>query len=85
MPSNYRPISLLCQAGKSFERFYINDIVNELRASVRLFADDTSLYIVVENPNTAALTLNNDLNFVTSWADDWLVKFKPKLCLCSYY
>ena len=43
---------------------YINDIVNELRASVRLFADDTSLYIVVENPNTAALTLNNDLNFM---------------------
>ena len=35
---------------------YINDIVTELRASVRLLADDTSLYIVVENPNTAALT-----------------------------
>ena len=54
---------------------YINDIVNELRASVRLFADDTSLYIVVENPNTAALTLYNDLNFITSWAGDWLVNF----------
>ena len=54
---------------------YINDIVNELRASVRLFADDTSLYIVVENPNTAALTLSNDLNFITSWAGDWLVNF----------
>ena len=36
---------------------YINDIVNELRASVRLFADGTSLYIVVENPNTAACYL----------------------------
>ena len=54
---------------------YINDIVNELRASVRLFADDTSLYIVVENPTTAPLTLNNDLNFITSWAGDWLVNF----------
>ena len=54
---------------------YINDIVNELRASVRLFADDTSLYIVVENPNTAAVTLNNDLNFITNWATDWLVDF----------
>ena len=54
---------------------YINDIVNELRASVRLFADDTSLYIVIENPTTAAITLNNDLNFITTWASDWLVDF----------
>ena len=54
---------------------YINDIVNELRASVRLFADDTSLYIVVENPTAAAITLNNDLNFITAWASDWLVDF----------
>ena len=37
---------------------YINDIVNELRAYVRLFADDTILYIIVENPNTAAVILN---------------------------
>ena len=35
----------------------------------------TSLYIVVENPNTAALTLNNDINFITSCAGDWLVNF----------
>ena len=54
---------------------YINDIVNELRASVRLFTDDTNLYIVDENPNTAAVTLNNDLNFITNWATDWLVDF----------
>ena len=54
---------------------YINDIVNELWASVRLFADDTSLYIAVENPNTAAATLNNDFNFINNWATDWLVDF----------
>ena len=54
---------------------YINDIVNELRASVRLFAHDTSLYIVVENPNTAAVILNHDLNSITTWAVDWLVDF----------
>ena len=54
---------------------YINDIVNELRASVRLFADDTSLYIIVENPNTAAITLNNDFDYITSWACYWLFNF----------
>ncbi|MEW8545280.1 MAG: reverse transcriptase family protein, partial [Candidatus Thiodiazotropha sp.] len=28
---------------------YINDIVNEINSSIRLFADDTSLYIIVDN------------------------------------
>ena len=56
---------------------YINDIVNDLNASVRLFADDTSLYIIVENPNTAAVTLNNDLKHISNWANDWLVDFNP--------
>ena len=56
---------------------YINDIGNELNASVRLFADDTSLYIIVENPNTAAVTLNNDLKHISNWANDWLVDFNP--------
>ncbi|MCG8046087.1 MAG: reverse transcriptase family protein, partial [Candidatus Thiodiazotropha taylori] len=54
---------------------YINDIVNELSASVRLFADDTSLYIVVENPNIAAIILNNDLDHIDAWAMQWLVDF----------
>ena len=54
---------------------YINDIVIELHASVRLFADDTSLYIIVENPITAAFTLSDDLNFISTWASDWLVRF----------
>lgn len=54
---------------------YINDIVNELQASVRLFADDTSLYMIVDSPNSAALVLNNDLAHITAWAAEWLVDF----------
>ena len=54
---------------------YINDIVNELQASIRLFADDTSLYVIVENPNTAATILNHDLNRIDTWAAQWLVDF----------
>lgn len=56
---------------------YINDIVNEINASVRLFADDTSLYIIVDNPNTAAVTLNNDLKHITKWGKIWQVDFNP--------
>ena len=56
---------------------YINDIVNEINASVRLFADDTSLYIIVDNPNSAAVTLNNDLRHITNWGKTWKVNFNP--------
>ena len=40
---------------------YINDIVTEIGSNIRLFADDTSLFIIVEHPNTAAEILNPDL------------------------
>ena len=33
---------------------YINDIVNDIGSNIKLFADDTSLYIIVEDPATAA-------------------------------
>ena len=56
---------------------YINDIVVDIRSSIRLFADDTSLYIIVDNPDHAAQLLNADLEKITNWAETWLVKFNP--------
>ena len=40
---------------------YINDIVTDIEASIRLFADDTSLYIVIEIPDASAAVINSDL------------------------
>ena len=54
---------------------YINGIVRELNCNVRLFADDTSLFIVVENPVTTVNILNNNLGRIHSWAGDWPVDF----------
>ena len=56
---------------------YINDIVTEIRSNIRLFADDTSLYIIVDNPDSAAEIFNTDLNKILKWAKSWLVKFNP--------
>ena len=56
---------------------YINDIVDEINSNIRLFADDTSLYIIVENPIEAAIQLNADLENVHQWASRWLVTFNP--------
>ncbi|MCG8078441.1 MAG: reverse transcriptase family protein, partial [Candidatus Thiodiazotropha taylori] len=60
---------------------YINDIVNHIGCSIRLFADDTSLYITVECPNVAAQLLNTDLQTISNWADDWLVNFNANKTL----
>ena len=56
---------------------YINDIVNNIQSSIRLFADDTSLYIIVANPNNTALPLNSDLKTVSHLAGEWLVDLIP--------
>ena len=56
---------------------YINDIVNNIRSSIRLFADDTSIYIIIDDPQTAAFILNSDLDTINVWANDWLVDFNP--------
>ena len=56
---------------------YINDIVTNIQSNIRLFADDTSLYVVVENPNEAAAVLNADLDAIYSWSKSWLVTFNP--------
>ena len=47
---------------------YINDVVQDIGSNIRPFADDTSLSLIVEIPDTAAATLNSDLEKVTQWA-----------------
>ena len=56
---------------------YINDIVRNINSSIRLFADDTSLYTIVKNPIQAATILNSDLSQIYTWASNWLVTFNP--------
>ena len=54
---------------------YINDIATEIGSNIRLFADETRLFIIVENPDTTAEILNDDLHKISVCAIDWLVKF----------
>jgi hypothetical protein len=44
-----------------------------------MFADDTCLYININNPEEAARLMNEDLEAINKWSDKWLVKFStPK-------
>ena len=47
---------------------YINDIVDDIHSCIRLFADETNLYIIVDNPISVADELNADLAKIHAWA-----------------
>ena len=57
---------------------YINDISNVVTKShIRLFADDTCLFIEVDNREQAAQDINSDLQEIQQWANKWLITFSP--------
>ena len=59
---------------------YINDIVSNISANIRLFADDTSLYLIINHRDQIAASshlLNEDISLISKWASDWLVTFNP--------
>ena len=71
--SSFKPISAGVPQGSVLGPFlfllYINDIADNLVNNVRLFADDTSLFIVVDNElNVAAMPLTSDLDKIDTWA-----------------
>ena len=47
--------------GPLFFLIYINDLSDDLVSTIKLFADDTSLFSVVHDSNISANELNNDL------------------------
>ena len=63
--------------GPLFFLVYINDLAVGLKCNVKLFADDTSLFTVVEDANTAANDMNHDLDLIGQWAHAWRMSFNP--------
>ena len=57
---------------------YINDIINNIKSNIKLFADDTSLYLRIDDPDNCAAVLNRDLETINTWAKTWLVSFNPQ-------
>ena len=88
--STYRPVSAGVPQGSVLGPvlflIYINDIVRDIQSSVKLFADDTSMYLGLENTNERTNILNSDLDKINKWAKTWKVKFnqtKTKLMTIS--
>jgi hypothetical protein len=54
---------------------YINDIITDIQSTMKLFADDTSMYSFINDPVIQSQTLNADLNKIDVWAKKWKVNF----------
>ena len=55
---------------------YINDIRENIKSNIKLFADDSSLYVIIDGDTVnATKQLNDDLTQISAWADNWLVRF----------
>ena len=61
--------------GSGLVLYYINDLPAKLHSCVRLFADDTIAYLVIESPEDAQL-----LATLVEWEKVWKMKFHPDKC-----
>ena len=58
---------------------YINDLPEEVKSTVRLFADDTIMYMTITSA-TDATSLQKDLDNLASWEKKWQMQFHPEKC-----
>ena len=56
---------------------YINDLATDQKLNVKLFASDTSLFSIVSDLLETANMLNEDLNKIRRWTEQWKMVFNP--------
>ena len=57
---------------------YINDLCEDIKSDIYLFADDSSLFKKIFNCSiTATNILNKDLLTISRWAKKWLISINP--------
>ena len=55
----------------------INDLENGIKSHIKYFANDTSLFTIVKDPDIPTLELNHDLHLSSQWAYQWKMSFNP--------
>ena len=57
---------------------YINDLSKIIQSSqIRMFVDDTCLFVTNKDRELAQVTLNRDLDLISNWAHQWLITLSP--------
>ena len=70
MISGIAPLLFLC---------YINDLPENVISKVRLYPDDVLLYNTIHTKDDC-ITLQEDLNTLQLWANEWQMMFNPDKC-----
>ena len=55
---------------------YIDDLLDELSSQVRLFADDTAMYLTIGGAEDCKV-LQTDLDRLSVWEDRWDMESNP--------
>lgn len=74
-----------CPKARSWVLYFfllILTTVGQINSKVKFFEDGTTLYIIFDTPETAAVCLNRDRNYIHVWKNRWLVSFNPSKILC---
>ena len=58
---------------------YINDLPQDIVSQVRLFADDTAIYLTLEEKGDSD-QLQRDLDRLQTWEARWSMDFNPSKC-----
>ena len=58
---------------------YINDMPENIQSNIRLFADDTIMYLTISNKSDCQ-DLQRDLSKLETWEREWLMAFNPDKC-----
>ena len=58
---------------------YINDLPEQVKSRVRLFADDTAMYLAISS-TTEGQVLQTDLACLEQWEKMWDMQFNPSKC-----
>ena len=65
--------------GPLFSLICINDLAEGISSTTNLFADDASLFSVVNDINKSANQMNIDLEKISLWAYQWKMTFNSDI------
>jgi hypothetical protein len=59
---------------------FINDLPDEIKSDVYLFADDTKIFRNIIDGEDKEI-VQDDLENLENWSNTWLLKFHPEKCM----
>ena len=65
--------------GPALFLIYVNDLPNGIKSKVRLFADDTIMYLTINNSDSCQ-QLQKDSTLLQKWGEEWHMQFNTSKC-----